>query len=153
MVVALVSGFIPYLLIIICAALKMPAWAALVVIMLLGWLCIAVPALTLFKKIDIAVGPMQFAIGAFLLAIIMLLSMTLLPFGRQVALSNIYFDVTAEATPPGKWEVNLIEPSRSQDQTGNVPALEHSIVYEDDGALTKICNWIERTEKRSHAAL
>jgi hypothetical protein len=152
MVVALISGFILWGLFIFCAvALKMPARALLVVMMLLGWLCIAVPALTLFKKIDIAAGPMQFAIGAPLLGIIIVLSITLLPFGWQVALSNIYFDVTAETTPPGTWEVNQIEPSRSQGQAGAVPPLEHSVVYQDERALTLICDWMERTEMRSHA--
>jgi hypothetical protein len=96
---------------------------------------------------QMAALPCQLVVGVSLFATIIVLSLTLLPFGWQVALSNIFYDITAETTPPGTWKVNLIEPSRSQNQTGDVPALEHSIVYEDKSALTLICDWIERTLK------
>ncbi|HSK29333.1 MAG TPA: hypothetical protein VLA17_05165, partial [Candidatus Limnocylindria bacterium] len=81
-----------------------------------------------------------------LFAIIMVLSITLLPFGWQVALSNILLDITAETTPPGTWEVNQIVPTHGQVQAGHVKPLQHSVVYDDPDSLALICDWMERTE-------
>jgi len=149
---ALVGGFVLYVTAIICAiALKMPMGATVAIVILLSWLCMAVPALTLIGWIDVAEAPVQFVINALLLAIIILLSITLLPFGWQVALSNIVLDITAETTPPGRWEVNQIELSPRQVQAGDVQPLQHSVVYEDPRSLTLICDWMERTEMTSHA--
>jgi hypothetical protein len=151
LVAALVGGFVLYVAVIICAiALKMPTGAT-VAIVILAWLCIAVPALTLIGWIDVAAGPMQFLIGGLLFAIIIVLSIMLLPFGWQVALSNILLDITAETTPPGTWEVNQIEPTHSQVQAGDVQPLQHSVVYDDPHSHTLICNWMEHTEMTSPA--
>lgn len=148
---ALVGGFVLYVAVIICAILlKMSTGAIVAIAFLLAWLCMVVPALTLIGWIDVAAGPVQFMIGALLSAIIILLSITLLPFGWQVALSNILLDITAETTPPGTWEVNQIEPTHSQVQAGDVQPLQHSVVYDDPHSLTLICNWMERTEMTSH---
>jgi hypothetical protein len=41
---------------------------------------------------------------------IVLLSVLLIPFGREVAKANILMDVTAETTPVGSWTVHLLNP-------------------------------------------
>ena len=149
---ALVGGFVLYVGVIFGAiALKMPTEATVTIVILLAWLCVAVPALTLIGWTDVAAGPVQFMIGALLFTIIIILSITLLPFGWQVALSNILLDITAETTPPGTWIVHQIEPMRSQVQAGDVQPLQHSVVYEDPHSLSLICDWIEHTEITVHA--
>ncbi len=150
LIAALVGGLVLYVAVIICAiALKMPTGATAAVVILLAWFCMAVPALTLIGWIDVAAGPVQFTISAILFAIIIVLSITLLPFGWQVALSNILLDVTAETTPPGTWEVTQIEPTHNQVQAGDVQPLQHSVVYDDPHSHALICNWMERTEMTS----
>jgi len=65
-----------------------------------------------------------------------------LPFGWQVAFANILLDVTAESTPPGSWEIHLIEPPTSEEIGGPVPPLMHK-VYENPRVQTKLGQWIE----------
>jgi hypothetical protein len=71
------------------------------------------------------------------------LSMLLvLPFGWQAAFANILLDVTAETTPPGSWEIHLIEPPTSEEIRGPVPPLMHK-VYENPRVQRKLGEWIE----------
>jgi len=151
---ALVVGLaLPIVVLVGALELKMLPAATLILVLLLMWLGIAVPVLTWIGRIDVAEGPIRILIGGVLFMIIIILSITLLPFGGwQIALSNIFLDITAETTPPGTWVVHEIEPSPSQDQAGHVPPLEHSVVYEDESALKLICDWMERTELRSDAS-
>jgi len=77
------------------------------------------------------------------LIIIPLLSLLLvLPFGWQVAFANILLDVTADTTPPGSWEIHLIEPPTSKEVGAPVPPLMHK-VYENPRAQRKLGEWIE----------
>jgi hypothetical protein len=77
------------------------------------------------------------------LIIIPLLSLLLvLPFGWQVAFANILLDVTADTTPPGSWEIHLIEPPTSEEVGAPVPPLMHW-VYENPRVLRKLGEWIE----------
>lgn len=84
------------------------------------------------------------------LIIIPLLSLLLvLPFGWQAAFANILLDVTADTTPPGSWEIHLIEPPTSEEIGGPVPPLMHK-VYENPRVQRKLGEWIET--RRSDAA-
>ncbi|WP_139031404.1 hypothetical protein [Bradyrhizobium sp. ORS 375] len=74
--------------------------------------------------------------------IIPVLSLLLMPFGWQVALANILLNVTAEAVPPGSWEIHLIEPPTSEEVGGPVPPLMHQ-VYQNPHVQAKVCQWIE----------
>jgi hypothetical protein len=75
--------------------------------------------------------------------IIPVLSLLLvLPFGWQVALANLLLDVTAETTPPGSWEIHLIEPPTSEEIGAPVPPLMHK-VYENPRVQRKLGEWIE----------
>jgi hypothetical protein len=74
--------------------------------------------------------------------VIVLLSVLLLPIGREVALANILLDVTAETTPPGSWMVHLMEPPTSEELGKDVLPLMHSVVYENSRVLEFVCDWI-----------
>jgi len=92
-------------------------------------------------------NPLLWEIGLFFAAltwlIIPLLSVLLvLPFGWQAALANILLDVTAENTPPGSWEIHLIEPPTSEEIGGPVPPLMHK-VYENPRVQRELSEWIE----------
>src|SRR5262245_25972053 len=71
-----------------------------------------------------------------------LLSILMLAFGWQAAIANILLDVTAETTPPGSWEIHLIEPPTSEELGVPVPPLMHS-VYENPRVHRKLSEWIE----------
>ena len=73
---------------------------------------------------------------------IALLSILMLPFGWQVAVANILLDVTAETTPPGCWEVQLIEAPASEELEVAAPPLMHK-VYENPRVQETLCEWIE----------
>jgi hypothetical protein len=74
--------------------------------------------------------------------VIPLLSILMLPFGWQAAVANILLDVTAETTPPGSWEIHLIEPPTSEEIRAPVPPLMHK-VYENPRVQRKLGEWIE----------
>jgi len=103
------------------------------------------PFFLIFRQFGMATLLFDFLVGGVLLGVILLLSITLLPFGRQVALSNVLLDVTAETTPPGDWEMHLLTPAEHVDGTGQMAAadpLRHSI-YEDPRTHEIIGDWIE----------
>jgi hypothetical protein len=82
-----------------------------------------------------------------LLAVLMwlaipLLSILMLPFGWQAAVANIFLNVTAETTPPGSWEIHLIEPPTSEEIGAPVPPLMHK-VYENPRVQIRLGEWIE----------
>jgi hypothetical protein len=66
-----------------------------------------------------------------------LLSILMLPFGWQAAVANIFLNVTAETTPPGSWEIHLIEPPTSEEIGAPVPPLMHK-VYENPRVQIKL---------------
>lgn len=83
-------------------------------------------------------------LSAMLWLVIALLSLLLvIPFGWQAAVANILLDVTAENTPPGSWEIHLIEPPTSEELGGAVPPSMHS-VYENPRVQRKLAEWIKR---------
>jgi hypothetical protein len=73
-----------------------------------------------------------------LLSILMLL----FGFGWQAAVANVLLDVTAETTPPGSWEIHLMEPPTREEIGGPVPPLMHK-VYENPRVQRKLSEWIE----------
>jgi hypothetical protein len=98
-------------------------------LLVLGW----VEVTTVFFRL---------AASAVVWPVIVLLSVLLLPIGREVALANILLDVTAETTPPGSWMVHLMEPPTSEELGKDVLPLMHSVVYENSRVLEFVCDWI-----------
>lgn len=92
--------------------------------------------------VEVATVFFRLAASAVVWPVIILLSVLLLPFGREVAMANILLDVTAEATPPGSWIVHLIEPPTSKELNKDALPLMHSLVYENPRVLKFVCDWI-----------
>lgn len=61
-----------------------------------------------------------------------------LSYGFDVATRGVFLDVTAEATPPGRWAVHTILPRRSE----TLPGLMHSELYDSDDAIDAIAEWV-----------
>ena len=96
-----------------------------------------------FAFLNPAVASLGMVVAMLTWLIIPLLSLLLvLPFGWQAALANILLDVTAESTPPGSWEIHLIEPPTSEEIGVPVPPLMHR-VYENPRVHRILCAWIE----------
>jgi hypothetical protein len=139
----LVAGLIVYgAAIALAVRLEFATAATLALVTLLSWACVAVPIALLVGWIDVAAFPLQIVTGVVLFAAIVVLSATLLPFGRQVALGNIVLDVTAETTPPGTWLVHQIGAALVGSVPDDAQPLQHSVVYEDPRSLSLICDWI-----------
>ena len=104
---------------------------------------IGVPFFLLIGHPDWILAPLEVLIGATLFLLIIILSFLLLPFGWQHGLGNIFLDVTAETTPPGSWEVNLLDPLSNQKPKNPDDALplQHS-VHSDPRAHKLICEWM-----------
>ena len=92
--------------------------------------------------VEIATVFFRLAASAVVWPVIFLLSVLLLPFGREMAVANILLDVTAETTPPGSWTVHLIAPPTSEELGKDVLPLMHSVVYENPSVLKLVCDWI-----------
>ena len=73
--------------------------------------------------------------------IVILSALLVLPFGWQVAVANIFLDVTSDPTPIGSWEMHLVEPSTSHELGVSVPPLTH-MVYENSHAHELLADWI-----------
>lgn len=117
----------------------------LTIVMVIGCICVVIPALLIMGWLEVVAMPGELLVGAMFTAVIVILSLMLLPFGWHVAVSNILLDVTAEPTPLGKWEVNQLASNGCQDQEMGDLSLQHSIVYDDPEALALICDWMDRT--------
>jgi hypothetical protein len=72
-----------------------------------------------------------------------LLSVLLLPFGREIAKANIRLDVTAETTPVGSWTVHLVEPPTIKDLHRDTLPLMHSVAYENPEVLKVLSDWVK----------
>jgi hypothetical protein len=73
--------------------------------------------------------------------IVVLSALLILPFGWQVAVANIFLDVTSDPTPIGSWEMHLVEPATSRELGVSIPHLSH-MVYENRHAHELIGDWI-----------
>lgn len=78
------------------------------------------------------------------LAVLLLVrALTMAPFGADVALASMVLDVTAEATPPGPWQILHI-PASSSTSTP-LGWLAHSRIYTDSIAISAIVSFIQKT--------
>jgi pimeloyl-ACP methyl ester carboxylesterase len=77
----------------------------------------------------------------FLTISLILLLLMWLPFGWQVALANVYLDVTVDATPVGTWQTHLVNPPISGQPDLPKPPMEHS-VHGNPEAIGIIADWI-----------
>lgn len=89
------------------------------------------------EQLILAVG------GLIAIPVTLVMSVPLALFGRELAIANLFLDVSAETTPPGSWSVHLVPlsaPERSVDT--NALRLSHSCVYDDASVLGLITSWI-----------
>jgi hypothetical protein len=86
----------------------------------------------------------RLAASAVVWPVIGLLSVLLLPFGKEMAMANILLDVTAETTPPGSWMVHLIEPPTSKELGKDMRPLMHCMVCENPRVLGLLSRWIAK---------
>ena len=145
-VAALVGGLAGYAaLITALIAIGFPGMWGAAIVVVGAWVMIGVPAMVLAGWEREAMAPLEFFSYLVLSTIIFVLSLLLLPFGRQIAAGNIFLDVTAETTPPGEWTVHQLGSSTAPGNPGELQPLQHSTVYDDADAIRLICDWIERT--------
>lgn len=80
-------------------------------------------------------------LACFVLPALILLSIILLPFGPESALSALLVEVSVESVPPGRW---CIYQFTSAEEVGGALALAHSAAYEDQRVLSLLASWIVR---------
>jgi hypothetical protein len=116
-------------------------WAGLLVVV--GTLFLFPPNLfPLFNSLLTMIGSLlEFIAGALLLPVIVLLSVVTAPFGIDAGLLAAFFELSAETTPPGSFEVFQLHDSIS-------PGLRHSLTYSDDATLHAIVKWIACLQTR-----
>lgn len=145
LIVWLLSGLVAYFaLIAAMITLELPLVITLIVVIVAAALLIGVPALALLGRTDEAAAPLELASYVVLFGVICALAVVLLPFGRQVAAASVFLDVTIETTPPGEWTVHLLAGDTTPGRFGELPPLQHSLVYDDDEAVRRISDWIEQ---------
>lgn len=85
---------------------------------------------------------LRFVAALALVPAALLLALCMVPFDWRVAMANLLSDVTAEATPPGKWTVHQFVPMGSEAHDGGPPPMAHSAIYDDGRAIDAIVEWI-----------
>ncbi len=120
------------------AAPDMSRLGVILVSLLAGGLLGPMVYLTLF-----AAGTLRYLLlgGAFVL-LMPAVGVLTLPFGPEAFAIGLFMQVTAEATPPGRWLVQLFA-SVSGDAEGT--PLTHSAAYEDPAVLEAVCAWIKQS--------
>jgi hypothetical protein len=63
-----------------------------------------------------------------------------LTIGPEMAVAALLWEVTAEATPPGNWNVEQLRPK--VDDSDEILTLQHSAAYQNPDALKLIGGWI-----------
>src|SRR5262245_31489702 len=86
-------------------------------------------------------------IGALLLGVVaaplpVLLAILSFPFGPELALACVVLEVTAEATPPGRWTVWQLPPDSDESASPAPAPFMHSLAYRHPRALAEIATWI-----------
>lgn len=139
-----------WVLLLALAALLLPLQPTVAV-----WLLLAVAVLALLLLVPLAMNALgdgnpdaallswHYLLGAMLLATVMLPSLLLVFYGWQLAAANLEVDVSAEATPPGEWQVVTLLGSQRFGAAGTA-ALTHSALYDDERALQRIGDWVQQ---------
>jgi hypothetical protein len=74
-----------------------------------------------------------------------------LTIGPEMAVAALLWEVTAETTPPGNWNVELLRPK--EDSSDDILTLQHSAAYQNPDALKLIGGWIrDRSASREMGA-
>ncbi|MBU0964910.1 MAG: hypothetical protein KKA54_00890 [Proteobacteria bacterium] len=87
--------------------------------------------------------PIRVFISILFFLSILTLSAFILPFGWQLALTNLFLNTTAESTPLGSWETYLIAPKDLHKDNIKLQGFEHSKVHDSSYVHTIIADWIE----------
>jgi hypothetical protein len=72
------------------------------------------------------------------LLVLLIRVVSLLPFGVDIAAASIVLQITAEATPPGAWNLTHVSGRVSESVTG----LAHTYIYNDEDALIAIAKFL-----------
>lgn len=120
-----------------------PARTGLVIGMLLAALLfVMLTTYLLFGWTAAAADLFRFIAALGLVPAALLLAVCMLPFDWRVAMANLLVDVTAEATPPGRWTVHQFVPAGTEVHNGGTPPMAHSAIYEDERAIDAIVEWV-----------
>jgi hypothetical protein len=88
--------------------------------------------------------PVRFISGILLWPTMVALSLLMvLPFGWQVAVANLFLDVSVDSTPVGTWSMHLVEAATSTELRRASPLLVHQ-VYENPRAIDALVEWATR---------
>lgn len=96
---------------------------------------------TLWALAGFGPGLLIFAIGFAISPLIGMLLVSYLAFGflalgAEMVMANLFYDVTPEPVPCGRWSVDQIVPTVESEE------FRHSATYEDPAALARILEWI-----------
>jgi len=74
-------------------------------------------------------------------------SICLLFFSPRLSFASPFLDLSAEVTPPGKWEVNALPPRPVPKKPSDIGTFEnHCSLYNDQRAIEKIAAWLKSDE-------
>jgi hypothetical protein len=120
-----------------------PGWPRFVLLSLgIAFWAVSAWAFWVWWDARLGVVLLQVVLSIVMWALVLLLSIALIvPFGPHLALANVFLDMTAEATPLGRWEVHQVPPRGPDGSSGDLPPMAHS-VYTNDKAIALACDWI-----------
>jgi hypothetical protein len=145
-VLIMVGGFlvgIPSVAYLFNSQLPLVVSLLLVLILTLAYTCIAISFFAFIRLPQWSLRHIDLLLGITLVPLSIIISILLIPFGWQLALGSIFLDVTAEATPPGSWQVDLLDPEQREINQDDFRLLQHSI-HSDPRAHLLICEWMGR---------
>lgn len=93
----------------------------------------------------LAAYAMHAVLGFVAVALALWWAVTLLGFGWEIATVGPFLDPSAEATPPGTWELHHFsspEPELRVELNKNVVLLKHSEIYNNPAAIQRLVEWI-----------
>jgi hypothetical protein len=90
--------------------------------------------------IIILIGGTFALVACFVLPALILLSIVLLPFGPESALSALLVEVSVEPVPPGRWCISQY--ASAEEASDGLLALAHSAAYDDPRVLSLLASWI-----------
>jgi hypothetical protein len=115
---------------------------------LIGLLLIpALPAIT-FLALAVSFAAVFLTVGLLCAVIVVpaavLLGLVMIPIGPELAVCAIFFDVTVEASPPGRWLICQVPADPAADVALATDKLMHSVTYADPEALAAMSDWMQQ---------
>jgi len=80
-------------------------------------------------------------------------SLFLLGFGWEVAAAGIFFDVFAESTPPGRWELHHLGAPENWGADSAPRPVRHAFLHDDPRVFATVVAWIHLTLGRTPSTL